>query len=653
MCLPRATARQREPAGERPPAGQVLVLVAILLVVLLAFAGLAIDVGRQLAERRHVQTAADAAALAGCRALISGASDAAAAAEARSVARINLERSPSATTATIAAAATPEYADTHAGDPEYLESGVMVSGTSVRVAITASVETTLARVIGIPTLPTSARARCHLQGGPAIPIVARRYAAAPGPGGGFTDFAATSGTSSAGAVDTVSVLGYGGRTPASEADPGPIFELYGPGAKSSNDSNFRGFVALDVRNFQSTTSRVYYNGATADSDTNTLKDKEGAYLLTGYPGPMFPPITEPADPNDQVATLSGNDSPMVVGNFEDVFNVGDRVLLGVYNGTVMQIPDFAISPPVSISVPSTTVTPVNGPNFTVSRNDAFNSTVTLHLHGDADATAAGHPEHDILPNPPISPPAPGDMNQPTWSTDVFIPAKTGTTVGMSGIRTTLIPAGIYTVWLEGHSGNPYFQTRRVPVPVKVGGAQRDFSLVNSTVLGTAPTLGASVSLPIYVSTTNANATKWGATGTPVSLSYDPASFTDCALNPSAIGPGQITFSSTLVTPSSSENGALSTLTVSTVGLAPGCYRFNVRAYGTNGDGQPVVHVQPVTILVATTESQGAYVDIIGFAVFEVTSMDSNSIFGRAVTGVYADANNQALRRAQRARLQPW
>jgi hypothetical protein len=34
-------------------------------------------------------------------------------------------------------------------------------------------------------------------------------------------------------------------------------------------------------------------------------------------------------------------------------------------------------------------------------------------------------------------------------------------------------------------------------------------------------------------------------------------------------------------------------------------------------------------------------------------MDANSIFGRAVSGVHADPNDPALRRAQRARLQPW
>ena len=638
----------------REPRGQVLVIFAITLVVLLAFAGLAIDIGRQNAQQRHLQTAADAAALAACRALINGASDAAAATQARSVARINLEQSPVGAVGNIANDASRVYEDGHAGDPAYLLSGVIVSGTTVRVAITSSVETTLAQVVGVRELDTMGRARCTLQGGPAIPIVARRYVNAPGPLNGFTDFMAEIDTSDDGAVDTTSVLGYGGRTPASEMDPGPTFELYGPGAKASNESSFRGFVALDVRNFESDTTRVYYNGVTSGTTENTLKDKEGDYLLTGYPGPMFPPVQTPASPNSQVAVLTGNDSPMVVGNFDDTFVVGDRILLAVYNGTVMQIPDFAISPPSAITLPSNTGgTPVDGPNFSVSRNDSFNSTVTLHLHGDEDATALGHPEWDIVPDPAVTPPANGDMNEPTWSTNVFIPDKNGTTVAMEDISTNSIPAGIYTAWLEGHSGDPYYQTRRAAVPVKVGGAVRDFSLGNSTTNLVIPSVGGSGSIPLYVSTTSGAATRWGATGSAVTLAVDDASFTDCSLDPATIGAGQLTLSTTSVTPTSSGSGALSTLSINSVGLAPGCYRFNVRAYGTNGDGQPVVHIQPITFTVATTSTTGSYVDVIGFGVFEVTGMDSNSIFGRAVSAVYADPNDPALRRAQRARLQPW
>jgi Flp pilus assembly protein TadG len=638
--------------ADRAARGQVLVMFAIFLVVLLGFAGMAIDIGRQNAEQRHIQTAADAAALAVCKALVDGASDNAAATEGRNVARINIERSPAGATALIATDAARQYSDGHAGDPAYLTSGILISSTTVRVAISSTVETTLARVVGVPTLDTSARARCDLRGGPAIPIVARRYDAAPGPGSGFTDFLATSGTSTSGAVDNYNVLGYDGRTPASESDPGPAFELYGPGAKAANESSFRGFVALDVRNFESTSSRVYYNGVTPGTTENTLKDKEGAYLIDGYPGPMFPPVVMPADPNDQVAVMLGNDTSMVVNNFDDVFRVGDRLLLAVYSGTVMQIPDFAISPPSSFTLASTGG-PVSGPNFTVSRNDAFSSTVTLHLHGDAAASAASHPEWDIIPDPPVDPPAAGDMNQPTWSTDVFIPAKNGTTVSTSNIRTNAVPAGIYTVWLEGHSGNPYFQTRRVPVPVKIGGAARDFSLANSTVSASIASVGGSASIPLYVSTTTASGTKWGATGSAVTLGVDAGSLTDCSYNAAAIGPGQLSVSPTSVTPSASGSGSLSTLTIDSVGLAPGCYKFNVRAYGTNGDGQPVVHIQPITFTVAATLSGGSYVDVIGFAVFQVTDITANAISGHAVTGVFADQNDQNLRRAMRPKLRPW
>ena len=632
----------------RSASGQVLVLVALLLVILLAFAGLAIDVGRQVAERRHVQTAADAGALAACHSLIAGDSDNAAAADARQTALVNLTNSPAGATATISA--TPQYASGHAGDPSFLTSGVLINGTSVRVAISSTLDTTLGKAIGVMSMQTGAQSRCALQGGPALPLVARRYISAPGPGNGFVDTLATSATSGNGQVDQTSVLGYDVRTPASEANPGPVFDLYGPGSKSANDSSFRGFVALDVRNFESTTSRIYYNGVTSGTTVNTLKSMEGAYILSGYTGPMFPPVTTPADPDDQVGVLDGNDTAMVVGNFQQVFSPGQRVLLGVYNGTVMQIPDFAISPPSAITIASTAT--ITGPTFTVSRNDAFNSTVTLFLRGDHDSP---NPAWDLLPGEPptTDPPTAGHINMPTWSNNVFIPAKNGTNVTMNNLQSNSVPAGIYNVWLEGDSGNPYFQARRYPVPVMVGGATRDFSLVNSTFSGSTATFGGSISLPIYVSTTSASGTKWGSTGSAVALSYDTGSFTDCSLNADTIGAGQITLSNPSVTPTSSGSGALSTLNISTVGLAAGCYRFNLRATGTNGDGQPVVHVQPITFTVATSASNGSYVDIIGFAVFQVTNVDANSISAQAVTGVFSDPDDQALRRAEQARLIPW
>ena len=86
----------------RAERGQVLIIFTLGLIVLLGFAGVAIDIGRQVAERRHVQTAADAAALAACRALIAGSSDSTAVTAAQQVALANLADSPSAATATRA-----------------------------------------------------------------------------------------------------------------------------------------------------------------------------------------------------------------------------------------------------------------------------------------------------------------------------------------------------------------------------------------------------------------------------------------------------------------------------------------------------------------------------------------------------------------------
>lgn len=627
-------------------------MVALTMTLLLVFAGLAIDVGRQVAEQRHVQTAADAGALAACRALIAGDSDASAAAQARTIAEVNLEQSPAAANSAIAPDAAREYESGHAGDPAYLQSGIIVSGTTVRVAITSQVQAVLARLVGVDSLAATGRAQCRLQGGPAVPIVARRYQAPPGPGGGFVDAVATAATSTNGAMDATSVFGYDGRTPASAAEPGPVIELYGPDSKAHNDSSFRGFIALDVRNFQSVTSRVYYNGVTSGTSVNNLKDLEGDYLLSGYPGPMLPPVTSPADPNDQIAILTGNDTSMVVGNFSQVFTVGKRVLLAVYNGTVMEIPDFSITPPTAIVLPSTTGTPVDGPTFTVSRNDAFSSTVSLHLHGDH---LSPDPADDLIPGEPPTnaPPAAGNINQPIWSTDTFIPDKQGTSVDMASFSTNAVPAGIYTVWLEGHSGDPVFSTRHYPAVVRIGGAVRDFSLGNSTTSASIASMGGTASVGLYVSTTSAAATRWGATGTTVSLSVDAASFSDCNYGAASINPGQLTISPTSVTPTSGGNGSLATLTIDSLGLGPGCYTFVVRGVGTNGDGQPVTHLLPITFTVATESSGGQYIDVIGFAVFEVTGLDANTITAQAVSPIAADPNDPALRRAQRARLVPW
>jgi Flp pilus assembly protein TadG len=639
-------------SGDR---GQVLILAAIGMIVLLAAAGLAVDVGRLTAERRHLQTAADAAALAACQHLTDGSTaDAVGATDlARRVAEMNMRGSPAGVTGEIAL--TPAYADED-GDgfqsADELQSGIVVSNTSARVAIRSTVPTVLARVVGVGTLETVGRAHCQLQGQPAVPIVARRYANPPGPGAGFVDHMATATTSGNGEVDP-DPFGYGGvRQAASDEWPGPEFSLYGTDSKANNDAEFRGFVALDVRDFVDELSRDYYNGVTSADGVQTLKDSQGAYLTEPYPGPAFPPVTGTSEGLLQVGTLSGHSTNFVAHRFQEAYDPGDRLLLALYNGSVNEIPDFAVTPPQAIVLPADTAgTPVDGASLIVSRNSAFSGMVSLSLLGDAEAA---DPTHNILPVPGNGAPAAGTMNEPIFNPDDLYPTKQGTTVEMEQISTNAVPVGIYTVWLKGSTGSPYPDKDRLyPVSVHIGAAVRDFSFANSTLYGET-TLGATLGLTLRLSTAQSSKPGyWGSIAGDVTLSWDPASFSDCLFNPTTPSSTVIAFSDATITPSHAGQGTTTTLNVTPSGIAPGCYGFTVRGRGTNGDGQPVTHLARVTFIVDSQPSSGKYVDVIGYGMFEVMNDSGNTIRVRAVSPICGDPACDALRQAQRPRLVPW
>ncbi|MHB1357605.1 MAG: pilus assembly protein TadG-related protein [Anaerolineae bacterium] len=111
--------------------GQALVTVVISLVVLLLFAGLAIDVGHMYAERRHMQNAADAGALAGARQMCLG------------------------YTSMITSTAR-EYAQTRNGA---LTATTTISGNIVIVTATIPVVSFFARLVGITSTDVHAVAK--------------------------------------------------------------------------------------------------------------------------------------------------------------------------------------------------------------------------------------------------------------------------------------------------------------------------------------------------------------------------------------------------------------------------------------------------------------------------------------------------------------
>lgn len=99
--------------------GQILVMAALLVTALVGFLGLVIDGGFFYAQRRHAQSAADAAALAGARLLFEGASATSARATAQEYAAGNgYNNNGASNTVTVNI---PPLSGEHVGDPDYVE----------------------------------------------------------------------------------------------------------------------------------------------------------------------------------------------------------------------------------------------------------------------------------------------------------------------------------------------------------------------------------------------------------------------------------------------------------------------------------------------------------------------------------------------------
>lgn len=628
----------------RRDGGQVLVIFALALVALLTAAGLAFDIGRFYSEKRFLQNAADAAALAAANALIQGMTTAQARGQAEAILTRNFVGDPSGSTPSLPPE-DPVYESGHAGDPAYLIDGILVSSGDVRVAVRTNVSYTFGRIAGLDTQQVGGRAHVTLSGD-LLPIAVRHYLNAPGPTSGatypcdgdvnaFQDLIATAETACLGTETNAAQ-----RTAPSEgsafsaADPnndpaqhGPIITLVGQGAAPGNNASFRGFVVLDIRDFQSASSNVFYNGVTAGSNPNTLKSLEAGWIGTGYPGPAFPPATTPPDPNDQVGIMDGNSAGIVVSAIDARYSPGDEILAAVYSGTTMTIPDFTFTVPSAVSI-ATTQNRDNAVTMSVTKNSSFSGVVTTSSFTDW-----------------------GDAQNPYGSTLTMgtfspNPATPNTTITWTTLSTSGAPVGIYTVWVQGHSSSPYLTDHFYPVAVNVGSVARDFSSNGGGLVLSAATTGATATGTLTFSTPNNNSTYFGGT---VNLSIE-GSPGDAGALPGAIG-------SISVSPSSFtlNKGASQSVTVSVNGgsLGPGEYPLTIRATGTNSAGQKVTHLVPIALDIATAGTSTEYVDIMGFAVFRITAADANSIDGYAITPVIADMNDGRLKRGQVAKLRPW
>ncbi|HET9520584.1 MAG TPA: Tad domain-containing protein [Candidatus Limnocylindrales bacterium] len=624
--------------------GQVLVIFALAITVLFGAAGLAFDIGRFYSERRFLQNAADAAALAAASALIRGESTTQADARARESLAINFGRSPSGVRPSPPPT-TPEYADGHAGDPVWLTNGILFSGGEVRVAVQNSVDYTFGRVVGLDRNRILGQARVRTNGD-LLPIAVRHYLNSPGPNTvwtapctvtstDFQDLMATEDTGCLGTATNGSLRTMPSTVSSTEThDPsrhGPIIAIVGDDAKPSNNASFRGFVSLDIRNFQYDTppSTVYYNGVTPGTPPNDLKDIESGWVANGYPGPAFPPATTPPDPNDQVGLMDGNSAGLIVDEMAERYKVGDEILCAVYSGTTMTIPDFSLTVPSSVSINS-------------SQNRDGSVTMSLGANaafGNSQVTSSAFTDWGDPTNP---------MTLGTLLPITFAPNPIGAPASITWTTFTTSGAakGIYTFWVQGHSPSPYLKDHYYPVALNVAGVNRDFTSNGNGKLFSMETTGSTASGAIAFSTPNKGGTYFGGS-VHLSIEGGPG---DGGVLPTGLG--AVTFSTNDFT---LNQGQVVPVDISINGgtLGPGVYPLTIRATGTNSGGDVVTHLVPITLSIATALSSTEYVDIEGFAVFRIAEINSNNVMAYAITGVHADMNDPALRRGQVARLVPW
>jgi len=271
----------------------------------------------------------------------------------------------------------------------------------------------------------------------------------------------------------------------------------------------------------------------------------------------------------------------------------------------------------------------------VTKNASFTGVVSTSAFPDWGEV--GHPWGTTLTPMTFSPSPLTPNGTVTWTT----------------FETTGAPQGVYTVWIQGHSSDPVLLDHYYPVGISIGSVNRDFSTSSGATVPIAST-GSTGTGSVTVSTPNNNGTFFGGT---VNLSIEGGpDATTPGLPPPGIGAFSVSPSSIVL-----NKGTSQTATISVNGgtLGPGVYLLTLRVTGTNSAGQVVTRLMPITVTIATASTSNEYVDILGFATFRITctpthpSCPANTIEGYAISGVYADMNDPALRRGQVARLVPW
>jgi hypothetical protein len=640
----------------REDTGQTVVLVALMFTVLMGFAALGIDVGRFYSERRYIQDAVDASALACAYKYAAGGvvADAWAAGDAVLQQR-NLLGNPLGIDVTYAALGSEVYDPTVAD--HNLISGILpvsTNGRGCRVAITVQVPTFLIKIVSpaLNTITMTTRGYAKSKTG-FLPSVVQRYANPPGPGNGNTNQF----------IDHVmaenqdyncTTLSEAGCNTASIASPGREFVLFGQSAKATNDSSFRGYIALDIRDFTTTDGsgnlvHDAYNAVSPTASVNTLKAFESAWINEGYPGPDICVVqTGNFAPCAQLAVLNGSSSGIFVEDYENRFRIGDKLLLQLYDGTVKTVPDFNVTSG-TLTLPSSgtrtsTIQYTMSPQFATS-----GATVTTTLIPD-DGTITDDAGGTAGQNPFLSPAC---ATVGSFNSNPTPGGQSNYTQNWLGITTSGCDKGIFQAWIRGESSAPYTsRVHEVLVNINVDNQLRDYSLVTSDAFESVASPGTQANYTINV-TTGSGSTRWTGSNL-ITLSWAKCPTSTSLALPEVLTCGVdgnfLANSVNNVDPGESHVFNVQTF----LARSNEIYKGWVRATGVDENNKRVTHLLEITLEVDVTAGGATqYADVIGYTVFQVTAIDSNEVLGRAITGSYADPNDPALAVGRKIGLVPW
>jgi len=673
------------------------VLVALLFVLLLGFAALSLDVGRFYAERRYLQSAVDSAALACARAYSQGGTvQKAWNAADTTLQQFNLKADPVGATVTypgagdqVAGYTQPPVYDQNVVANQNLTSGILpiAAPLGCRVAITANVQTYFIKLVqpSLTEIGMVTKAYAKSIGG-FLPSVTYKYSNGPGPGDGSTsNFIAWTKQGPTDPADGTTGVDWrctttsdAGCLDASPAIPGREHIIFGEDAKAFNDSNFRGYIGLDIRDFQHTDGasppnliHETYNGVANNANANTLKSFEAQWITGGYPGPdICTVVPGEFDACAEIAAIDGASAGQFIPQYSQSFRVGDTLLLQLYDGYVKTVPDFTLAAP-NIAVPRSGPVPTTTVGYTMNAQFANStSVISTEVYFDDGTITIGPGDPSgtnpfmtgsIVPCTDTSPPA-GRHGCGAFNINPTPPHASTYNQTWSGMTSATAQKGIYLAFLRGNATAPY-DTRQHDsiVTLTVDGQTHDFNLGSSGANVNVASPGVQADFPLQIRD-GSGSSSWNGGANSIKLTWErcpsiidpitglPTAVLSCKINGSAL----TTFVTTDV---GSGSTVQATFNVDTTAASPNtAYTGWIRAYGLDGGSHnPVNHLYQVIVDVGLTSAGGVqnYVDVLGYAAFKITAINSNDVSGKAISPAVYDPNDPLLAIAKKIRLVPW